>query len=203
MGEELEVSRRKAMHKKLTRACYTIIAVACLSGSQCTPQEPSDSHPAAAATQNAPTQDSAETWTSPAPCSGGDTVRANPSNEDQNMALSLVYAIRSWRLSQNMSGLYDPAAQGVRTVAFYHAEDMNGNSYVNLVASDGENVTQHLACMDGAIRNGGAVVVGQSNNVTDVLNYMTSNNAALSVLSLNRSHIAVGYSNGYWCVIIY
>ena len=110
----------------------------------------------------------------------------------------------AWRLQQNLGGLYDPPAPAATTVAFFHAEDMNGNSYVNLVSSDGENVNQHLACMGGPIVSGGTVVVGQSGNVADVLNYMVANGPSMNVLSMtNASHITVGYSNGYWCVIIY
>jgi uncharacterized protein YkwD len=196
------------------RVCFVLLAILFLTGSQCssssgTPTHgPGHKHPAPPATSAPPTQESAETWTSAPTCNGGNPVTAYPSSADQNMASQMVAAIRNWRLSQNLSGLNGHANSGAITVAYYHAEDMNGHSYVGLVASDGENVTQHLACTDpNQIMNGGAIMVGQSDSVTNVLNYITMpNTSEYNVLTLsgsNTSRLVVGYSNGYWCILIY
>ena len=123
------------------------------------------------------------------------------------MAAQLATQIRSWRASKSMSQLNGHPSPTTSVVAYYHVQDMNGNDYVGLVGSDGENITQHLACTDpNQIINGGAIVVGQSDNVTDVFTAMTSSPAATNVLSLGGSgttRLVVAYCNGYWCVLIY
>ena len=90
-------------------------------------------------------------------------------------------------------------------VAQWHANDMANNSYVGLVGSDGEDVYNRLTNSGYANKYAGAIADGYSTDPQAVFNEMITNYSSNSVLLFSGqplTSIGVGYSNGYWMVIL-
>ena len=82
---------------------------------------------------------------------------------------------------------------------------MATHNYVGIVASDGEDAVQRIVC-SGLVPNAiGIVAIGYSTDPLAVYNAITQDEAAASLLiysSVHYTSLSVGYSNGYWMVII-
>ena len=92
-------------------------------------------------------------------------------------------------------------------VARFHAADMAQHGYVGLVASDGEDPFRRIVCSSGAAgKLTGIIAVGHSTDPEAVFNAMLADFGALEILSDTSnnltSSLSVGYSGGYWMVIL-
>ena len=139
----------------------------------------------------------------PATC-GGVGIGAPPGTMNAN-ALALANLITNYR-AQLVIPL--PAANAVDVgVAQWHAQDMATHNYVGLVGSDGEDPFRRMVC-SGALggKNTGIIAVGYSTNPQAVFDALISDFSANSLIvysfGAQWSSIGVGYSNGYWMVIL-
>jgi hypothetical protein len=152
-----------------------------------------------------PSHDSAATWSASVTCGGGSGSAGGTQTAIENQ---MIAAIRQYRAGLGLSALNGAVSASAIGVAQWFADDMNTHDYVGLVGSDGEDFLHRFACSRGGTSpiNGGVIAVGQSDNIADVLAFLEGEPNANAVLTLSgggNTRLAVGYSNGYWMIIIY
>ena len=161
-----------------------------LSGSNCGQNDPHPSHlgqPTAAygTTGNA---------------NGGPGARASSMNGPASVLANLISDYRAH------AGLPTVSANDVLTgVAQVQADDMAASNAVGLVGTDGEDAFQRLANSGYANVTVAVIAAGYSTDPTAVYDAMLTDSSANQALLLGNSafnSIGVGYSNGYWMVIL-
>ena len=104
------------------------------------------------------------------------------------------------------AGLPTVSANNVLTgVAQVQADDMAASNAVGLVGTDGEDAFQRLANSGYTNATVAVIAAGYSTDPTAVYDAMLTDNSANQALMLHNStfnSIGVGYSNGYWMVIL-
>ncbi len=117
---------------------------------------------------------------------------------------AMANAINAYRTMNGLSSLTlsNGVAEGV---AQWHATDMNNNNYVGQVGSDGESVSQRLACSGVVVGpNNSVTASGQNNSVMATFAQLT--NLPFGQNGLDNpglSQLAVGYDNGFWMIIAF
>ena len=90
-------------------------------------------------------------------------------------------------------------------VARYHAQDMANYAYLGLVAHDGEDPFRRIVCAGGAggVQTG-VIAAGYSTDPAQAYQAIIADSSASQVLYSSTVFISlsVGYSNGYWMVIV-
>lgn len=135
-------------------------------------------------------------------------TRSLTASEAQEVAI-LAAAIRAYRISVMPSGFGlngNPPANKSVDVAQAQAEDMAKFGYVGTVSNDGENFLERLVKVGVNPKQGGAIAVGKTANVNDVMAFLEKDANAQKVLTLPspaNQHLAIGYKDGYWMIIIY
>jgi hypothetical protein len=170
----------------------------------------SPGHPAPPAGSGNPTDgDNSELWTTSPGCNGGSGLKFGGPFAETATEQSLMTAIVTYRTGLGLSALNGLPANAAIGIAQQFAADMNANDYVGLVDSTGEDILTRFACSYGAgpvPQNGGIIVVGQTTNVADIMNLLTSQAGPTAVLQLAgpaTARLIVGQDNGFWVIIIY
>jgi|ERR1043165_815751 uncharacterized protein YkwD len=123
---------------------------------------------------------------------------------------TLLKLINDFRGGTGLKFLQPDAAGDIVGVAQWHAKDMAAHNAVAIVGSDGEDAFTHLGCAGG----GANAFAGVATTVI-ALGYTTDPKAALNALLTNPAanaaildpsqvmlFMGVGYSNGYWMIIM-
>lgn len=90
-------------------------------------------------------------------------------------------------------------------VAQWHAQNMAKGHYVALVASDGEDPFRRIVCSGGAPNVATSVIaVGYSTDPQGVFDGLQLDPGASAILANRntKTSVSVGYSDGYWMIII-
>jgi hypothetical protein len=180
------------------RLGYALLVVFFLSGGECSPRR--DTNPEPAPPAPTPLQAPIVEWssTTAAICTGGNG--ASPGTMSGN-ELTLANLITLYRGNNPLPP--DPINVGV---AQFQAADMAKHGAVSLVASDGEDALMRITCSGGTASTfTGVIVVGFSTDPQAVMNALQADvNAAFVIADVTdfANTVSVGYSNGYWMIIL-
>jgi uncharacterized protein YkwD len=184
----------------LRRVGLVMLAVAFLSGSDCG----SSSSTPSTTTRPLSTPVAAFNYT-PKVSNGGASA---PTASMNSNAMTLAELIIDYRLNAGISPALSATStsSGILTgVAQWHAQDMAAHAYVGLVGSDGEDVFTRLANSGYTNSYSGVIADGYSTDPQVVFDALISNYSSDTILLFNGqsfANIGVGYSDGYWMVIL-
>ncbi len=195
--------------RRITRVLvFLVLGGLTLPGSHCHHHHNNSSSSATTATNDPPAQQQSVqlTVTLPVPpCNGGTGLSGGPHPQTAKET-AMSNAINAYRASLGLTTLNLGHTFGEH-ISQWTAADMANNDYVGLVASDGEDVLQRLACSGLTWTSGGIIVVGQSANTNATLNAMIANPGMNAILTLpgpfSTNDVNVGYNNGFWMIMLH
>ena len=180
--------------KLYRRTALALLTITLLSAGECSPRRDTNAV--------TPPPFSAQTFinTTPPACNGGPAAAQAIMN---GPAAALAQMINMDRNNTQLGELQpDPVMVGV---AQFQAEDMAKHGYVGLVASDGEDAFTRIVCSGGAASTSvGIIATGYSTDPGYVFAALNADYGGFSILynSTFATSLSVGYSEGYWMIIM-
>jgi uncharacterized protein YkwD len=140
--------------------------------------------------------------TSAATCNGGASAPAANMNKSAQILANLIATYQG----DIVTGPPNTTNVGV---AQWHANDMATHGAVSLVGSDGEDALMRITCSGGtASTTTGVIAVGVDTDPQAIMNALLNDinaNAMIQAFTTTNGatgSIAVGYSDGYWMIIL-